>query len=203
MKKKNNKKTSLIHKMKIREIELTILFVILIVVTILISAFFVFSSYTKLNSYNIYKIGSIEVKYQKSQNGVEDTINIVDQTPISDKEIKNIKSTSFIVKNTSKKNKKYKIYLEKDKDMIKVDKCSNKQYDNKFLKYKFNKNKIKSLENMNDKYIIYTGVLKPNSTKKHTIKVWLSKELVNNQDIKGHFHYKIVIHSSNEKEIIP
>ena len=136
MKKKNNKKTSLIHKMKIREIELTILFVILIVVTILISAFFVFSSYTKLNSYNIYKIGSIEVKYQKSQNGVEDTINIVDQTPISDKEIKNIKSTSFIVKNTSKKNKKYKIYLEKDKDMIKVDKCSNKQYDNKFLKYR-------------------------------------------------------------------
>ncbi|MBQ2639370.1 MAG: hypothetical protein IJF92_01205 [Bacilli bacterium] len=202
MKKKKNKK-SLIHKMKVREVELTILFVILIVVTILISAYFIFSSYTKDDSYNIYKVGSIEVKYQKNNNDVKDTINIVNETPILDKEIKNIKPISLVVKNTSNKKKNYRVYIEKDNDMIKIDKCINKQYDTKLLKYKIDDKKNNSLENMNDRYLIYKGSLKPNSSKTHNIKVWLSKELIKDPNIKGHFHAKVVVHSSNEKEIIP
>ena len=203
--KRNNNTTvpSVISKMKARELELTVLCVILIISVIITSSYIVFSSVRKEKKYNVLKTGSMEVVFNETDYGIGDVINIVNERAIIDKESKKLVPYTFKIKNTSNKSKKYTVVIEKDLDMIKADKCEDKLYNLSDLKYSIDNKNIRVLD---DEKTIYTERLNPNEEKIHKLRVWVSSDVEDNKDvINKHFHGKIVITSEDDKkeEIIP
>ena len=204
MSKKDKKKNSVIHKMKKREVELIVFFVILITIIIIISSYFVFSSFNKNKEYNIYTVGNLKVKYNKNNAGIEDTINIVNQTPIKDNKISDLKPIKLIIENPSNKKVNYTINIEEDKNMIKKDKCKDKQYNIKYLKYSINNKKNKTFKKSKSNYLIYKDSIDSNSKKEYSIKVWVSKNLYKSKNkLNKHFHAKVVVHTKDENKNIP
>ena len=214
MKKKKNKLTiekikrsegvqvrSVISKIKAKEVELTIISVIVILSIIITSSYFVFTSISKNKQETILKTGTLEVAFKETETGIEDIISITNSSAIIDSKSKVLKPYSFTIKNTSKKTKKYKVFLQKDNNMIEVDNCKNSLYDNKYIKYSIDNKKIFNLEKMENIYQIYEETIKGNEEKKHELRIWVSnniKEKTNNK----HFHAKIIIKSTDEKEEI-
>lgn len=204
MSKENKKNTSVIHKMKVREVELLIFFVVLITAIVIACAYYVFASFNKNTDYNIYTVGSLKVTYDKNDNGIDDTINIINQTPIKDNKSNDIKPIKIIVDNPTNKKINYTIYVEKDSNLIENDGCAKKQYDIKYLKYKINNKKPHVFKKTDSNYLIYKGSIDAKQKQEYNVRVWVSKSLYTKKTkLNKHFHAKVVVHTKNEKKNIP
>lgn len=201
MEKKNK---SVIHKMKVREVELIIFFVILITAIVIGITYYIFASFNKNTNYNTYTVGNLKVTYNKNDNGIEDTINLVNETPIKDNKISDIKPIKLIIENPSNKKINYTIYVEKDNNLIETDNCSDKQYNTKYLKYKINNKQPHTFKKFKSNYLVYKGSIDSNKKEEYNIRVWVSKNLYNKKNkLNKHFHAKVVVHTKNEKKNIP
>ncbi|MBE6157237.1 MAG: hypothetical protein E7160_00360 [Firmicutes bacterium] len=203
--KRNNNTTvpSVISRMKAKELELTVLCVILIISVIITSSYIIFSSVRKENKYTVLKTGSMEVVFNETDTGIGDIVNIVDERPIIDEYSKKLEPYVFTITNTSNKSKTYTVEIQNDDEMIKIDKCEKKLYDVSDLKYSIDNKNIKKID---DTRIVFKEKLKAKEEKTHKLRVWVSSTVTDNKEVTNkHFHGKIIITSEDDKkeEIIP
>ena len=201
--KRNNNTTvpSVISRMKAKELELTVFFVIVILSIVITSSYIIFSSVRTKKVYNTLKTGSIEVVFNETNTSMGDIINIINKKPIIDKEAKKLEPYTFTIKNTSTKSKEYTVTIIEDKVMIEADKCSNKLYNIEDIKYSIDNKNIKTLTKKNKDIVIYKEKLKGNETKEHKLRVWISSDIKDNKKIENkHFHGKIIITAEDAKK---
>ncbi len=188
---------SVISRMKAREVELTIISVVSILIVILITAFFTFSSVQKTGENNILRTGGFNVSFNDDNKGLGDIISLVNSDPLDDQDGLKTKPYYFTITNNRKGKSTYVVKLEMDYDMIEADKCQDKLLEVDVLKYSIDGEKPISLKGMKDSYQIFSETLSGEEEVNHSIRIWVSNTF--NDDMSNkHFHSKIVVRSLDD-----
>lgn len=183
---------SVISRMKAREVELTVVCVFLILVVILVGSYFVFSSVRKVKTYDTLKTGNLEVVFNENDKNLGDIISFTKVKPLSDKAGLKTIPYQFKIVNNGKTKSRYVVKIKKDNDMIDIDNCSDKLIDSEAIKYSIDDGKMLSLKDMKNSYQIYSEELDSKEKVEHSIRIWVSKDVLEDASNK-HFHAKIVV----------
>ena len=146
----------------------------------------------------IYYDGSLRIRYNIDISGVSDVITLNDSNIVSD-DSGEIAEFRFSITNDSLTSVRYKVYLEEDKSMIKLDDCKDKLVNHDAIRYSINDGKEKKLDTFEDDgYIIKNGIINSSKTKEYVLKAWINKDTM--EDIeKSHFHGRIVVVNEDEE----
>ena len=146
----------------------------------------------------IYYDGSLRIRYNIDISGVSDVITLNDSNIVSD-DSGEIAEFRFSITNDSLTSVRYKVYLEEDKSMIKLDDCKDKLVNHDAIRYSINDGKEKKLDTFEDDgYIIKNGIINSSKTKEYVLKAWIDKDTM--EDIeKSHFHGRIVVVNEDEE----
>lgn len=193
------KKKEIIKTIQKREVEFTILSVVGILILLVSSSYALFSSVQKAQEYNSIKVGSFQINFTDTDDGLGNTINLNGAYPVSDAEGQATTPYTFKIKNIGSIDATYTIKLQDDEDMINADNCSEKLLDKSKLKYSVNgdlPNILSTTESSN--YTIITGKLGAGKEKTYSLRAWID-ELAGNEVLGKHYHGKIVIESVNNQ----
>ena len=132
-------------------------------------------------------IDKFKVTYSNSSSGINNIITLTDADILEDNRIKNEDSYNFILNNSSKKTIKYQIRIRKDKELIKLDKCSNKLFTDNEIKYNINRGSIFYLSTKEEdgNYVLLEDVIKKNTSKVYSMNVWVDNRV---ELSEKHFH---------------
>ncbi len=157
----------------------------LIIAFILIFSFCI--SFKRNVSLNEYSNDKFKVTYSNSSSGINNIITLTDADILEDNRIKNEDSYNFILNNSSKKTIKYQIRIRKDKELIKLDKCSNKLFTDNEIKYNINRGSIFYLSTKEEdgNYVLLEDVIKKNTSKVYSMNVWVDNRV---ELSEKHFH---------------
>ena len=171
----------------------TALFMILICAVIYIGAITIENK----DKVEIYYDGSLKIKYNIDVSGVSDIVTLGEKNVFSIDGGEKAEF-NFSITNDSLTSVRYKVYLEEDESMIKLDGCSEKQVNHSAIRYSINGKKEHLLdEPLEDGYLIKSGSIKSSETKEYSLEAWIDKDSM--EDInKNHFHGRIIV--VNEEE---
>lgn len=196
----DNKKREIIKTLKKREIQFTIISIFVIFIILITSSYAIFSSIQKAKKYNTLRVGTLQIEFNDTEDGLENTINLNGAYPVSDNEGQETTPYTFKIKNTGSITTTYNIKLLDDTDMIAEDNCANNQLDKTKLKYSINKETPSILaDKQASNYIIVSGSLAAGESKTYALRVWLSEE-AGNEVLGKHYHGKIVLEGENAME---
>lgn len=159
--------------------------------------FLVYGSYAIFNTsliaadFNILRAKDLEISYEvQNEKGYGDLLSIKTSKPLSDKVGKNLIPYRFNVVNRAHKKRTYVLKLVRDEDITAADQCIDKQLSNNEIKYQLNSDNPKLLSDVGNSKIIYEGILNPNSSDIHEIRIWSN---IQSTEIIKHYHGKIVV----------
>lgn len=189
----SNEVGHVIAKIKTKELELTIIWVIIILVFMSISLYITFSSVQKIKKYNTLQSGTLVTDYSELETGMGDVVTITSTKTYSDKEGLKVEPYEFKITNKSNRAVSFQVLLEDDNEMVEIDECGDSLLDKNKINFSLNNGKIKSLDTIykDNKYILASGKIEAKSTKKYKLNIWATKE--NSSDKVGHYHGKIVV----------
>ena len=166
----------------------TALFMVLICAVIYIGAITIENK----DKVEIYYDGSLKIKYNIDVSGVSDIITLGEGNVLSNEGGEKAEF-NFSITNDSLTSVRYKVYLEEDKSMVKLDGCKDKLVNPSAIRYSINKGKDHFLgEKEEEGYLIKSGVIKSSATKDYTLEAWIDKDSM--EDInKNHFHGRIIV----------
>ena len=166
----------------------TIVFMILICAVIYICSVII----EKDNKVEIYYDGSLKIEYNIDSSGVTDIVSLGEDNILDDLEGEK-SDFSFRITNDSNSVVRYKIYLEEDDSMIRLDDCRDKLVNKDAIRFSINGEKESVLNRIDkDSYLILSGFVNPSKTKEYNLEVWIDKKSM--KDInKNHFHGRIVV----------
>lgn len=186
-----------ILKIKANERKYTIITVCLILVIFLSSSYIIFSSVQKRDNLKAaFKSGSLYYEFDDEVPGFSDTIEFIDEEPLSDSDGLKTKAYKIKLYNSSFDTKKYKIYIYDDLDVAAADQCKDNFIKRDFIKYSLDGKGFSFLES-DDKKEILEGEISGKKTVNYTLHVWISDTY---SDSSTHYHGKIIIKEIDEKK---
>lgn len=190
----------IIKKMKTRELELTVLSIIVVLIVCIFSGYMIFSSVQKTSKYNTLKTGNLEISYNDTDIGLGDIIDLTKSDHISDTKGQKVKPYIFKINNKGKVSEKYRIKIIDDTDMIEADNCANELLDKSLIKYSINKGESKILNDASsNEFIVTESALLPGKTTTYFLRIWITNT-AENETIDKHYHGKIIVEAIPNKE---
>ena len=180
-----------------REIKFTIISVFIVTITMISSAFAIFSSIDKSKESNTLTVGTLNVIFDNNENGMGNIINLNGAYPETDSEGLKENPYSFKITNSGNIDAGYKIKVIDDTDMIAEDGCENNLIDKNNLRVSVDGKEAFNLsDTASNDYIVETGYLSAGKSKEYSIRMWLSEQS-GNEVLGKHYHGKIVIEAKN------
>ena len=193
----NAEVTSKVSKTFTREMKFTILSIFVVTIVMISTAYAIFSSVQKSESYNTLTVGTLKVDFDATETGMGNTINLNGAYPTSDEDGQNTNPYTFKVKNSGNVDAYYNIKILDDTEMIESDGCSNNLLDKANIKVSVNGGEpfILQTKEVNN-FSINTGYLDPNTSRTFQIRIWID-ENAGNEALGKHYHGKIVVESES------
>lgn len=182
-------------KMFQRQMYLTVLTVIGVTLVVLGNSYAVFTSLNESKGYNTIQVGTLQIAYSDSEDGLGNNLRLNNAYPISDAEGLAETPYRFTITNTGSLAADYSVRILDDEAMIEADGCADKLLNKNNIKMTVNGSDpflLSTLEGTTPTYTIDTGTLQPGERKEFEIKMWIKSDAGN--DILGtHYHGKVVI----------
>ena len=183
-----------------REAKFTILSIFVVTIVMISSAYAIFSTVQKQESYNTLTVGTLKIDFDATSTDMGNIINLNGAYPISDTEGQKTNPYSFRITNSGTLAAAYKVKIIDDQDMINEDKCQDNLLPKANIKVSINGGTpflLNSVES--NEYIINSDTLNPGGNKNFAIRIWID-ENSGNEVLGKHYHGKIVVESANTKE---
>lgn len=184
----NTQLDHVIERIKEQESKFTAILVTVILVSLLLAFYSIFSSIQDSTSQYVLKSNNLTITYKEKDNNMGDIISFVNDDALSDTDGMKSDDYRVFITNTSNRSVIYNIEVVDDLDMISHDNCTNKKIDRKYIKYSIDGGDILSLSDDN---IIQTAVLKAESKIEYSLKFWIDDSFKDAN--KSHYHGKIVV----------
>ena len=183
-----------------REAKFTILSIFVVTIVMISSAYAIFSTVQKQESYNTLTVGTLKIDFDATSTDMGNIINLNGAYPTSDTEGQKTNPYSFRITNSGTLAAAYKVKIIDDQDMINEDKCQDNLLPKANIKVSINGGTpflLNSVES--NEYIINSDTLNPGGNKNFAIRIWID-ENSGNEVLGKHYHGKIVVESANTKE---
>ena len=183
-----------------REAKFTILSIFVVTIVMISSAYAIFSTVQKQESYNTLTVGTLKIDFDATSTDMGNIINLNGAYPTSDEEGQKTNPYSFRITNSGTLAAAYKVKIIDDQDMINEDKCQDNLLPKANIKVSINGGTpflLNSVES--NEYIINSDTLNPGGNKNFAIRIWID-ENSGNEVLGKHYHGKIVVESANTKE---
>ena len=125
-----------------REIKLTIFSIFVVTITMITSAYAIFSSVQKSENYNTITVGTLQIDFNDTDDGLGNTIKLNGAYPESDSDGQKEEPYTFKITNSGNVSASYKVKILDDTDMIESDKCQNNLLDKTKIISSFNKKSL-------------------------------------------------------------
>ena len=181
-----------------REAQFTIVSIFFVTIIMISSAYAVFSSVQKQESYNTLTVGTLKIDFDASSTDMGNIINLNGAYPTSDVEGQATSPYSFKITNSGTLNAYYKIKIVDDTDMITEDNCQDNLLPKDKIKVSINGEDpflLNSTET--NSYIVNDGNLTADESKIFAIRIWID-ETAGNEVLGKHYHGKIVVEGENK-----
>ena len=186
-----------------REAKFTILSIFVVTIVMISSAYAIFSTVQKQESYNTLTVGTLKIDFDATSTDMGNIINLNGAYPTSDEEGQKTNPYSFRITNSGTLAAAYKVKIIDDQDMINEDKCQDNLLPKANIKVSINGGTpflLNSVES--NEYVINSDTLNPSGNKNFAIRIWID-ENSGNEVLGKHYHGKIVVESANTKEKEP
>ena len=183
-----------------REAKFTILSIFVVTIVMISSAYAIFSTVQKQESYNTLTVGTLKIDFDATSTDMGNIINLNGAYPTSDEEGQKTNPYSFRITNSGTLAAAYKVKIIDDQDMINEDKCQDNLLPKANIKVSINGGTpflLNSVES--NEYVINSDTLNPSGNKNFAIRIWID-ENSGNEVLGKHYHGKIVVESANTKE---
>lgn len=198
----NNDSTKKITKGLSREIKLTIFSIFAVTITMISSAYAIFSSVQKSENYNTITVGTLKIDFNDTEDGLGNTIKLNGAYPESDNDGQKEEPYTFKITNSGNVSANYKIKILDDTDMIESDNCQDNLLDKAKIKVSINGgDPIMLSDKEANSYEIANGILTPNNSRTYKIRIWITDQ-AGNEVLGKHYHGKIVVEGENTKGTI-
>lgn len=177
-----------IERIKEQESKFTAILVTVILISLLLAFYSIFSSVQNTTSQYVLKSNNLTITYKQRDDNMGDIINFVNSESLTDSDGMKSDDYRVFITNTSDRSVIYNIEIVDDLDMISHDDCGNKKIDRKYIRYSINDGEALSLTDDN---IIHTAILKANSKIEYSLRFWVDGNFQNAS--KAHYHGKIVV----------
>lgn len=180
-----------------REAQFTIVSIFFVTIIMISSAYAVFSSVQKQESYNTLTVGTLKIDFDQSSTDMGNIINLNGAYPTSDEEGQKTPPYSFKITNSGTLDAYYKIRIVDDTDMINEDGCQDNLLPKEKIKVSINGGTpflLNSTEANN--YIVNDGNLNASESRTFSIRIWID-ETAGNEVLGKHYHGKIVVEGEN------
>lgn len=176
-----------------RELYLTMVSILGVTMVILGSTYAIFSSVSRSKAYNVINIGTLEITYDDTSEGLGDIINLNNAYPGRDP---NADPYKFKIKNVGTLGVDYVVKIVDDQAMIDADGCADNLIPKSALRYNINYSGGQGLLSDAVDSIIFRGTLLPGETKSNLLWMWID-ENAGNEVLGKHFHGKVVIETGS------
>ncbi len=195
----NNESTKKITKGLSREIKLTIFSIFAVTITMISSAYAIFSSVQKSENYNTITVGTLKIDFNDTEDGLGNIIKLNGAYPESDNDGQKEEPYTFKITNSGNISANYKIKILDDTDMIESDNCQDNLLDKTKIKLSINGGEPITLSDKEaNSYEIANGILTPNNSRTYKIRIWITDQ-AGNEVLGKHYHGKIVVEGENTK----
>ena len=195
----NNDSTKKITKGLSREIKLTIFSIFAVTITMISSAYAIFSSVQKSENYNTITVGTLKIDFNDTEDGLGNIIKLNGAYPESDNDGQKEEPYTFKITNSGNISANYKIKILDDTDMIESDNCQDNLLDKTKIKLSINGEEPITLSDKEaNSYEIANGILTPNNSRTYKIRIWITDQ-AGNEVLGKHYHGKIVVEGENTK----
>lgn len=195
----NNDSTKKVTKGLSREIKLTIFSIFAVTITMISSAYAIFSSVQKSENYNTITVGTLKIDFNDTEDGLGNIIKLNGAYPESDNDGQKEEPYTFKITNSGNISANYKIKILDDTDMIESDNCQDNLLDKTKIKLSINGGKPITLSDKEaNSYEIANGILTPNNSRTYKIRIWITDQ-AGNEVLGKHYHGKIVVEGENTK----
>ena len=195
----NNESTKKITKGISREIKLTIFSIFAVTITMISSAYAIFSSVQKSENYNTITVGTLKIDFNDTEDGLGNIIKLNGAYPESDNDGQKEEPYTFKITNSGNISANYKIKILDDTDMIESDNCQDNLLDKTKIKLSINGGEPITLSDKEaNSYEIANGILTPNNSRTYKIRIWITDQ-AGNEVLGKHYHGKIVVEGENTK----
>lgn len=181
-----------------REAQFTIVSIFFVTIIMISSAYAIFSSVQKQESYNTLTVGTLKIDFDQSSTDMGNIINLNGAYPTSDVEGQKTSPYSFKITNSGTLDAYYKIRIVDDTDMINEDGCQDNLLPKDKIKVSINGGTpflLNSTES--NSYIVNDGNLKASESRTFSIRIWID-ETAGNEVLGKHYHGKIVVEGENK-----
>ena len=186
-----------------REAKFTILSIFVVTIVMISSAYAIFSTVQKQESYNTLTVGTLKIDFDATSTDMGNIINLNGAYPTSDEEGQKTNPYSFRITNSGTLAAAYKVKIIDDQDMINEDECQDSLLPKANIKVSINGGTPFLLNSVEEnEYVINSDTLNPGGNKNFAIRIWID-ENSGNEVLGKHYHGKIVVESANTKEKEP
>lgn len=182
-----------------REAKFTILSIFVVTIVMISSAYAIFSTVQKQESYNTLTVGTLKIDFDATSTDMGNIINLNGAYPTSDEEGQKTNPYSFRITNSGTLAAAYKVKIIDDQDMINEDKCQDNLLPKANIKVSINGGTpflLNSVES--NEYVINSDTLNPSGNKNFAIRIWID-ENSGNEVLGKHYHGKIVVEGQNKQ----
>ena len=195
----NNDSTKKITKGLSREIKLTIFSIFAVTITMISSAYAIFSSVQKSENYNTITVGTLKIDFNDTEDGLGNIIKLNGAYPESDNDGQKEEPYTFKITNSGNISANYKVKILDDTDMIESDNCQDNLLDKTKIKLSINGGEPITLSDKEaNSYEIANGILTPNNSRTYKIRIWITDQ-AGNEVLGKHYHGKIIVEGENTK----
>lgn len=182
----------LIKRIKAKEVQLTFIFVVVILLFIVISLYFVFSSVREPVRYDTFRTGSLEVTFYNRGKRLGNIVDLTPIRPMTIEEGEKTKSYKIKIVNTSAKEQIFQLKLMKDVAMVQEDDCGDIQLSSNYIYYQIDDYEAQALDDSELTPIIYTETLEGKENRVVEVRLWVSQDLPS-EYIGFHYHGKLTV----------
>lgn len=180
-----------------REAQFTIVSIFLVTIVMISSAYAIFSSVQKQETYNTLTVGTLKIDFDQSSTDMGNIINLNGAYPTSDTEGQKTSPYSFKITNSGTLDAYYKVKIIDDTDIITEDGCSNNLLPKDKIKVSINGGAPFLLNSKEaNSYIVNDGTLAASESRTFEIRIWID-ETAGNEVLGKHYHGKIVVEGEN------
>ena len=157
-----------------REAKFTILSIFVVTIVMISSAYAIFSTVQKQESYNTLTVGTLKIDFDATSTDMGNIINLNGAYPTSDEEGQKTNPYSFRITNSGTLAAAYKVKIIDDQDMINEDKCQDNLLPKANIKVSINGGTpflLNSVES--NEYVINSDTLNPSGNKNFAIRIWI------------------------------
>ena len=187
----------LLSRIKAREVELTVCCVIVALIIIIVSLYFIFSAVCNPKKYNTTTVGNFSVSFNQVGESLGNIVNLTPLEPMSDSDGLNTVSYGVHIENTSSKRQNFQIVLQEDYARVKEDECGEWQLPYQYLHYQVEDSNVLTFTDTTlVSPVLLSSYLEPHEKKTYQIKIWVS-DTVPIEYLNYHYHGNLVVIDDN------